>query len=66
MEGYVRAFHLTWCRLCDSVDESCVDESCVDDLPPQLAFRATLCCCAVKLEVGDVWRTNLGGNGTFM
>lgn len=45
MEGYVRAFHLTWCRLCDSVDESCVD-----DLPPQLAFRATLCCCAVKLE----------------
>jgi hypothetical protein len=58
VEGYVRAFHRTWCRLSDGV---------TDDLKkPQLAFRATLCCCAVKLEVGDVWRTNRGGNGTFM
>lgn len=55
VEGYVRAFHLTWCRLCDrGVDENGVD---TDDLQkPQLAFRATLCCCAVKLEVGDAWR----------
>lgn len=42
VEGYVRAFHRTWCRLSDGV---------TDDLKkPQLAFRATLCCCAVKLE----------------
>ena len=49
VEGYVRAFRHSWCRLCDREDG-------VED-PPQLAFRATLCCCAVKLEAGEGRRT---------
>lgn len=43
VEGYVRAFHRSWCRLCD-------DDGDDQNGPPQLAFRATLRCCAVKLE----------------